>query len=90
MGMFRPKLVRLEARQLCDAPNGNGIDIAAWCGGQWLPPIGAVEQAVIVPPAMDGESEKRCNSGDWVVEHPPGIFRVWTAEEFEQNYEPAP
>jgi hypothetical protein len=85
MALYCKKPIPLEARQVTPE---TAEDVAAWCGGEFVPTTGAVECHVIVH-SLDGEGSRIALSGDWVIQGTRGEF--WRVEEsiFAETYEPA-
>jgi hypothetical protein len=86
MPYFVKKPIPLEAHQVTPE---TAEDVAAWCGGEFVPATGAVEAHVIVH-SLDGEGSRKALMGDWVFRGTRGEF--WRVEEsiFDETYGPAP
>ena len=81
MKRYRKRPVVIEAAQLVGGVNGNGFDVAEWCGGR-LHPGGA-----ITIPTLEGEH--RASVGDFVIRGVAGEFYACKPDIFAATYEPA-
>ncbi len=85
-GLYRKKPIVLKAWQVTPE---TAWQVAAWCGGEFVPAADDAACHVIVH-SLDGEGSRKAQVGDWVIQGTRGEF--WRVEEsiFAETYEPAP
>jgi hypothetical protein len=84
-GKYRKKPLVIEAKQLTE---GNGEELASWCGGTFHPTIKPGYSSSLRIPTLEGVMTAEL--GDWIIKGVKGEFYPCKPGIFEASYESAP
>jgi hypothetical protein len=84
VSFYRKRPLVIEARLFFG--DGNGAELAAWCGGRHYPRRAAGAPFLTVPTL---EGEMTAFPGDWIIKGVIGEFYPVKAEVFQATYDPA-
>jgi hypothetical protein len=91
VSLYRKRPVVVEARHFDVPPDrlpmALGIELAKWCGGQFMAQLAGLADPRIEIPTLEGVMTARL--GWWIIEGVAGEFYPCDPEIFARTYEPA-